>query len=260
MSTQNKMIVNHIDYPKDYGQHTSYLRFIKMASKYSQKQAQKGAKLTEHHIVPTHYSKNKKSETVLLTYRYHALAHKILYQLHSVTWDFCAYRGLIAGNDEVRQLVQQAIVEKNRQNQTGFFNPKVQLELSKRPKSSYYFQTDPEKAKQISQLGGIASGKIWTETKIKTAVQNGKNVGINYGRKGGLKMLLPETKEKIGHIIHWIHKTGVTVKTLPQEGISEYVTLLNLSVPDSVKHSSGISAIIRGVEPCRYGWKIAYYE
>lgn len=36
--------------------------------------------------------------------------------------------------------------------------------------------------------------------------------------------------------------------------------VLNLAVPNSVKHSSGISAILRGKEPRRYGWSIEKYE
>jgi hypothetical protein len=42
--------------------------------------------------------------------------------------------------------------------------------------------------------------------------------------------------------------------------ISDLVLLLNQAVPGSVKHSSGLSAILREVEPRRYGWSIEKYE
>lgn len=82
-------------------------------------------------------------------------------------WDYCAYKGLISNDDEVRKLISNAIVAKNRKNQQGFFNNLVQKELANRPKSSYYLKDNPDKAKEYAYLGGVASGKIWTEKKIE---------------------------------------------------------------------------------------------
>ncbi len=132
----------------------------------------------------------------------------------------------------------------------------VQAELARRPKSNYFFRSNPEEAKRIAKMGGIASGKIWTEKKRQSSVEKGKKLGKESGRKGGLKSASPESKDKMKRTIYWKHKNGVFIETPPQEGVIDYVKLLNSAVPNSVKNPSGISAILRNVEPRRYGWEI----
>jgi hypothetical protein len=254
---------NFEEYPEDYAEHPFYLSFLTIAHKYSLRQAAKGAKLTEHHISPTHYSKHKTNskdpkfdKKIQLTYYYHGLAHKVLFLLYGIVWDYCAYRGLIGGNSEVRQEIQKAIVAKNRKNKVGFFDREIQLELARRPKSNYFFRSNPEEAKRIGQMGGITSGKVWTEKKRQSSVEKGKKLGKESGRKGGLKSISPLLKKMINCTIYWKHTSGVCIKTPPQQAVIDYVKILNSVVPYSVKNSSGISAILRNVEPRRYGWEI----
>jgi Photosynthetic reaction centre protein len=80
--------INNFNYPDDYGKHPFYLRFLEIAHKYSLKQKAKGVRLNKHHIVPTHFSKDSTTEKILLSTRYHALAHLVLFRLHGITWDF----------------------------------------------------------------------------------------------------------------------------------------------------------------------------
>jgi hypothetical protein len=174
----------------------------------------------------------------------------------------CAYRGLRNWDDETRRLIRQAVVAKNREEQKGFFNQAIQKELALRPKSRYHLRDFPEEANRFGKLGGIASGKIWTEAKITAAKANGKNLAASeHPRLNGIRSRQSSlTGEKLAHRIHWVHSTGIKVVTDPQKAVADLVPLLNQGVPNSVKFSSGLSAVLRGIEPRRYGWSIEKYE
>lgn len=85
----------------------------------------------------------------------------------------------------------------------------------------------------------------------------GKNVGTAFGRKNGIRSKQSiKTRSMLEKSLIWKHKTGVCVETCCLETVSDLKIILNTHVPNSVFHSSGLSAILRGKEPVRYGWKI----
>lgn len=91
----------------------------------------------------------------------------------------------------------------------------------------------------------------------KAALQiNGKNVGTNYGRQGGLKHQASITSQKLSFYLEWKHVSGVMTISPPFESVRELKEYLNCFVPGSIRHDSGLSAILRGVEPRCYGWTI----
>lgn len=88
-------------------------------------------------------------------------------------------------------------------------------------------------------------------------LERGRKVGIWYGRTGGIKSRQSaNTKEMLNSVLVWKHNTGSIVQTSGLTSVSDLVVLLNSYVPDSVKFSSGLSNILRGIEPRRYGWEI----
>lgn len=128
--------------------------------------------------------------------------------------------------------------------------------MANREKSSYYFQTNPEFARSIASAGGKIGGKTMTDKKRKVLRQNGLNVGINHGRKGGVKHQHPLTKQRLNSIIEWEHESGIVVMTEPQETVGDLVELLNSYVPNSIKRANHFSELLRGVSKSRFGWKI----
>lgn len=95
-----------------------------------------------------------------------------------------------------------------------------------------------------------------TPKKSENLKKLGHNVGTNFGKFGGLKKQSPEIKKIIQGVLWWKHDTGTRVKTLNLESLSQLKKILCEHVPNSVKHTSGLSAIVRGIEPHRYGWQL----
>lgn len=233
-----------------------YLHFIKILKEKEQKGFSGDKIIHNHHIFPKHDGGDPNGETIRCTVRDHARAHYIRYKVYGQVYDLMAYYGLVYKTDQKERLMYEKIVSINKERGNCMFNPEWQREMANRPKSNYYFQQNPDFAREMAYKGGIASGKIMTEEKKEALRKNGKKVGTLFGREGGLKNQNFLTREKLSKTIEWQHKSGVFVISPPTESVKELGDYLNTFVPNSVKHSSGLSAILREVEPQRYGWKI----
>jgi general stress protein YciG len=233
-----------------------YLSFIQILKEKEKKGFSKDTLLHNHHVHPKHDGGDPNGEVVRCTIRDHARAHYIRYKVYGQSYDLIAYYGLVHKTEEKERLIQEKIVSINRERGNGMFNQKWQEEMANRPKSKYYLRENPDFAREIAQKGGIASGKIMTDAKKEALRRNGERVGKLFGRKDGLKHQHPLTREKLSKTIEWEHESGVFAISPPMESVSELVNFLNIHVPNSVKNSSGLSEILREVEPRRYGWKI----
>lgn len=233
-----------------------YDAFIEILKKLEAKGFDEETLVHVHHIHPKHDGGDPLGPTLICTIRNHARAHYIRYKVYGQTYDLCAYYGLVNKTDECQKLIQQQIIETNRQRGNTMFNNDWQREMALRPKSSYHLQQNPSFAQEIGKKGGLIGGKKMTPLKMATLKQNGHNVGTNYGRQGGLKHQNPLTKRRLALFLEWEHVSGIMTISPPMESVAELKEYLNLFVADSVTHTSGISALLRGVEPKRYGWRL----
>lgn len=213
--------------------------------------------LHKHHVHPKHDGGSEDGEVVICTARDHARAHYIRWKVFGQTYDLCAYYGLVKKEAEKQRVIQQQIIKTNRQRGNVMFNNQWQKIMASRPKSSYHFQQNPGFASQVGRKGGKIGGKTMTPTKAAVLQQNGFNVGTNHGRKGGLKHQNPLTKRRLSMHLEWKHESGVQTISPPFESVRELQEYLNCFVSDSVKHTSGLSEILRNVQPTRYGWRIS---
>lgn len=232
-----------------------YAQYIEILKKKQQKGFAKGVLIHKHHIMPKHDGGAEDGPLVLCTIRDHARAHYIRYLVFGQTYDLCAYYGLVNKNDEREKAMYKQIVETNRQRGKTFFNNDFQKEMAVRPKRSYYLRDNPDFALEIAKKGGSIGGKAKSPLKDAVLKINGKNVGTKYGRINGLKGQNETTRKMLSKFIEWEHITGVFCVTPPVESVVELMDHLNFFVPYSVSLTSGLSAILRGVEPRRYGWK-----
>lgn len=216
-----------------------------------------GTVLHRHHIHPKHDGGKEQGEMVLCTVKNHARAHYIRYKVFGQTYDLCAYDGLVGRTNERLKLMQQRIIQTNKERGNVMFNPEWQKEMANRPKSRYYFIENPDFAREMASKGGSIGGKVMTEKKRETLKANGIRVGTFHGRKGGLKHQAPMTKVKLSQYIEWQHQSGVMTISPPFESVRELKEYLNNFVPESVPHSSGLSEILREVSHQRYGWSIS---
>lgn len=212
--------------------------------------------LHEHHIEPKHAGGDPRGELVICTMRDHARAHYIRYKIYGERFDLCAYYGLVKKTDVMQKLIQQEIIETNRKRGNVMLNPEWQKIMAKRAKSSYYLQNNPEFAAEIGKQGGLVGGKVMTPLKQEVLKMNGSNVGKNYGRQGGLKHQSPITAKRLSQFLEWEHTSGIRTISPPFESVRELKEYLNCFIPNSIKHNSGLSAILRKKEPRRYGWRI----
>jgi hypothetical protein len=180
---------------------------------YKNPEIRKNLELQIHPICPKHASgKNNETNKVICTVYDHIKAHKIRFYIYNNYYDKAAYLLMSSQDKKGRQAISQAIVEKNRINGTGFFNKKLQLELSKRLKKRYHLREHPELAKQYSKKSKGVSKKL-TEIARLNYEQRGKYVGKNFGLKGGIKHQNPITKKRLAETLLWKHDSGVEIKT-----------------------------------------------
>ena len=233
-----------------------YYQYIEILKTKQKKGFSSEVLVHRHHIEPVHDGGDPKGEIVLCTIKDHARAHYIRYKVYNQIYDYCAYCGLVGKKDEMQKSIQKKIVQTNRERGNVMFNKDWQKEMANRPKSSYYFQENPKFAKQMASKGGKIGGKIMTNKKKEVLKENGFNVGTNYGRIGGLKHQHPETKRRLGLHLEWLHDSGIFIVSHPCESVKELTNYLNCAVPNSIRSSSGLSEILRGVSTKRFGWKL----
>lgn len=210
----------------------------------------------KHHIWPKHDGGPESGETVLCTIRDHARAHFIRHKVYGQSYDRMAYLGLVGRTDEMQAEITKRIIETNRTRNNGPFNVDWQREMANRPKSSYYFQQNPEFARSLASDAGKIGGKTMTDKKKAVLKENVYNVGTKYGRKGGLKHQNPQTRKRLSSIIEWEHSSGVMVISPPHESVGDLVNFLNSFVPNSIRRANHFSEVLRGVTKSRFGWRI----
>lgn len=281
--TQNlalKAAPQPVEADQDYDE---YVRFLAKLKAEEASLAWPDPNVQKHHILPIHAGGSIKGETVRCTIENHGQAHMIRYQVYGQQKDRVAGLFILKQTAEGVKLRQELIVQTNRKRGNVMFNPAWQKEQADKVKSSYYLQDNPEKAKEWAMQGGLTSGKrskervkfrkdylanpqnySLTEEEISKLnqessklVEKGRNLGKKYGRQGGIKSKQsPLTKQMLNSVLIWKHSTGIIVQTSGLTSVSDLVVLLNSYVPDSVKYSSGLSNVLRGVEKRRYGWEI----
>lgn len=234
-----------------------YYKFIKILKRKENKGFSPNTVLHKHHIEPIHDGGDPNGELVMCTPKDHARAHYIRYKVYNQIYDYCAYCGLKGRTNEMNLIIQRKIIETNRQKGNCMFNNDWQKQMANRTKSSYYLQQNQDFAKKIASKGGKIGGKVMTDKKRQVLENNGKNVGTNYGRLGGLKHQNAKTKRRLSLYLEWDPDFGIFAISPPFESVAELKQYLNSFVSDSVKHSSGLSEILRDVCPKRYGWKIS---
>jgi hypothetical protein len=135
-----------------------------------------------------------------------------------------------------------------------------------------------DKAALLRQLGGKVAGKMNTpaqqEQRHKHLQLHPENlnpskagsvgspaqkahsakIGKTYGRKAGISRQNPTTAKRICQPTQWEHQSGVVVFIEKAETVREIMDILNSHVPGSVKFTSGLSSVLRGIEKRRYGW------
>ena len=220
------------------------------------KALQPGPGVQRHHILPLHAGGHKKGETVLCTLKDYGKAHLIRYKVFGSAKDKIAGLFILHQTAMAVAARQALIVSKNRALKQNMFDATWQKIQANKIKSRYFLRNNPDKAKEFAYLGGKKSGQVMTPTKMENLKRLGQNVGTNYGKIGGLKKQSSLTKEKIQGILLWKHDTGVLVKTSNLESLAQVKDILCKKVPDRVKHTSGLSAIVRRTELHRYGWQL----
>lgn len=135
-----------------------YYDFIEILKQKQKLGFPEGIILHNHHIEPKHDGGDPNGELVVCTIRNHARAHFIRYLVYGQRFDLAAYFGLASKTDEMQIIIQQQIIETNRQRKNGMFDPKWQTIMANRPKSSYHLQENPDFAKVIGQKGCYIGG------------------------------------------------------------------------------------------------------
>lgn len=126
--------------------------------------------------------------------------------------------------------------------------------MANRPKSSYYFQQNSKFAAEVGKKGGLIGGKVMTEKKRQVLIQNGYNVGTNFGRIGGMKHQNDVTKRRLSLYLEWTHDSGVITISPPFETVTQLTQYLNYFV--SGIYVSAVSQILRDCPSRRCGWQI----
>ena len=133
---------------------------------------------------------------------------------------------------------------------------------------------DVDKAALCRQLGGSTAGKLntpaqqnqrkkhlksYNPSKGASSLQrlHSQYLGKTYGKKAGMSRQDPVTRNRIQEPMHWVHTNGTKVFIPKAETLQEIMEILNQNIPNSVKFTSGLSNIIRGVEKRRYGWTLS---
>lgn len=209
-----------------------------------------------HHIVPIHDGGKKTGETIPCTHRDHARMHYIRWLVYKQYMDLAAYKGLVNKTDDLHALIQQKRVNSLKEKAILFYSIKWQSSQGSKPKARYF--DNPEIAKKYAFSGGVASGKIWTDAKLESSRKKGKILGKSFGKIGGLKHQNKNTKNLLlTKAIIWNHShTKIKVKTYGYETVNSLADALDKIAPGYIKNKQAISAVLRNVEPKRYGWAI----
>lgn len=230
--------------------------FFLFQKKYFDKKLRKRLDLQKHHIMPRHSGgTDDRSNIVICTAKDHASAHKIRFQVFHNFKDQAAYLFLQSLDKKGRIALGQAIAQTHKKNKTLFFDPLFQKELANRPKKSFFLRNNPKLAQKYASMSkGIQ--KTMTEAARKNYLERGQYVGKIWGSKGGLAHQNPVTRERLKGCLIWTHESGVSLKTKEIQSLRLVKDLLNQHVPDSVKHTSGLSELIRGIQKKRYNWSV----
>ena len=209
-----------------------------------------------HHVKPKHDGGNKNAETIPCTIRDHARIHFIRWLVYKSKMDFAAYKGLIGKTDDMARIINEKRINTIKEKGILFYSVEFQRTQSLKPKKQYYLRENPNLAIKYAYLGGLASGKIWTQAKLESSRKKGKVLGTQFGKIGGIKHQNSKTKDLLSKTIIWKHDTGKIVKTHGFDTVNSIAKALEKAVPGYIKSPQAISAVMRNKEPKRYGWII----
>lgn len=197
--------------------------------------------LEKHHVVPLHKSKiernspeDKNEEILVVTYQEHYFAHFYHFLVYNLPGDEMFLR-LRTNVEEDKAILARQFGGKI----AGKLNTLAQQEQRRK-----HLQLHPENLNP-SKGGSVGSPAQKTHS---------AKLGKTYGKKAGMSRQNSVTKNCIQKPTHWIHVSGMEVSIPKADTIQEIQEILNRHVPGSVKHSSGLSALLRKVEKRRYGW------
>lgn len=197
--------------------------------------------LEKHHVVPLHKSKivrnsaeDKTQEVIVVTYEEHFFAHFYHYLVYKLPGDlmFLQLRSDVT--------VDKAILSRQLGGKiAGNMNTPAQQAQRHQHLKPNLENLDPAKAGSVGSPAQKA---------------HSSKLGKTYGRKAGISCQNSVTAECIRKPTQWVHVSGAEVFIKKAETVQEIMDILNCHVPESVKHTSGLSSLLRRVEKRRYGW------
>ena len=186
--------------------------------------------LEKHHILPIFDGGHKNGETIYVTFKEHTLLHFYRWCSYKKRGDYLAFRGRLGYTEDIKRQAAKLGGYK-----AGQLNSPAQKEQRRK-----YLKSGCKGGKKNSSAQYLHRQKL----------------GNTFGKKAGLTRQHPLTKQALKHHIVWIHDSGLIYETPPVETLKQIQNLLNQTLPNSVKFTSGLSSLVRGIERKIYGWKI----
>jgi hypothetical protein len=126
--------------------------------------AKKEVTIEQHHILPRHAGGTDASWNLIsLTSTDHVLAHKFLYELEHNHYDYCVIAMRNGDTEKALSARSKQNVLINKKNKKGRFDPAIQSELGRRPKSPRIAYSHKN-----GSYEALARGTIWTNKVGKT--------------------------------------------------------------------------------------------
>lgn len=197
--------------------------------------------LENHHVVPLHKSKiernspkDKTQEMIVVTYEEHYSAHYYHSLVYKLPGDYMFLQMRSNVNADKAMLLRQLGGKI-----AGNMNTPAQ-QAQRRQHLKLHFEN----------LDSAAGGSVGSPAQKAHSSKLGKT----YGRKAGMSRQNSVTAERIRKPTQWVHVSGAKVFIEKVETVQEIMDILNSHVPGSVKYTSGLSSLLRGIDKRRYGW------
>jgi hypothetical protein len=203
----------------------------------------------KHHIIPRFDSgTNDPSNLVLVSIKEHVIAHWLRWKVLEKPQDYAAFLFRIGDTEE-------AIAQRN-----------LAIKLAReQDKIEGRFMYDPEWQREMGKRGGALGGSAATEKQYQAR----QKVGLEYGRKTGIKNQSADLYEFLAKYSIWAHSAiaqitprvkdrGEELYCLiePKLAFIDIVNSLNQFVPDSIKSSSSFYKLVKKERNQMYGWRI----
>lgn len=205
--------------------------------------------IEKHHIIPRFDGgTNDLSNLVLVSIKEHVIAHWLRWQILGKPQDYAAFLFRIGDTEEAvaqRKLAVKAAREQD--------------------KIEGRFMYDSEWQREMGERGGSRGGSANTEKQYQAR----QKVGLEYGRKTGIKNQSADLSEFLSKYSIWAHsvikQTTPSVKDRGEEfyciiepklAFVEIVNSLNQFLPDAIKSPSSFYKLVKKERNQMYGWRI----